>query len=121
MSFRSTKNLKLLMLIMLFVAASMFRVGHVAAQEQGENEITVEQSGQGEWKIIKQDGEMVGTLKSDTLRSFTFFNTADVFMGTIRESKVWCHRLYRKRDTRITPEEAKLYMDALKAIEIIKR
>ncbi len=120
MSFRSTKNLKLLMLIMLFVAVSMFRVGDVAAQEQGEDEITVEQSGQGEWSIIKS-GEVVGILKSDTLRSFTFFNTTDVFMGTIRESKVWFHRLYRKRDTRITSEEAKLYMDALKAIEIIKR
>ena len=119
MNRQMTKSPSILMLMRVLVAISIFSMTDVDAQST-EPAITVEQSGQGEWNIFR-DGEFVGTMKSDTLRSFTFFDTNGVFMGTIPESKVWFHRLYRKRNTQITPEEARLYRDALKAIEIIKK
>ena len=41
-------------------------------------------------------------------------------IGTILEDKSWRHRLYRKRDTRVKPEDAKLYVEALKVIDSIR-
>ena len=120
------ENKNLLMVIIVVIAISIFNMIDVSAQEKDTTDpaiggVIVEQTGEGEWKIIKQEGEFVGTLKSEKQDSFTFFDTSGVFMGTILESKAWFHRLYRKRDTRIKPEEARLYIDALKAIEIIKK
>ncbi len=121
MCWGNTKN-KIVFLMMVLTVVLLFVMNGVHAQEKPTvNGITVEQVGDGEWRIINQDGEFVGTLKSEKQQSFTFYDAGGVFMGTILESKDWIHRLYRKRDTRVTPEEARLYIDALKAIEIINK
>ena len=116
------KNKSVLLVMMVLGVALLSIMNNVNAQESPTvGGVTVEQVGDGEWRIINQNGEFVGTLKSAEQRSFTFYDTGGVFTGTILESKDWIHRLYRKRDTRVTPEEARLYIDALKAIEIIKK
>lgn len=83
-------------------------------------DVSVEAVSGQEWKIINPDGEVVGLLRSETRKSFTFYDAGGSFVGTILESKAWMHRLYRKRTTQVTPEEARLYLDALKAIEAIR-
>lgn len=83
--------------------------------------VTVEAVSETEWKIINPDGVFVGLLKSEEKKSFTFYDAEGTFIGAITESGDWFHRLYRKRDTRIRPEEAQLYTEALKAIEAIKK
>ena len=117
---------KILVLFLMFFAAALSVMNGVHAQEAGTTDptavqVTVEQAGQGEWRIIDREGMVVGTLKSDGLKSFKVYDTGGIFIGTILESKEWFHRLYRKRDTKIKPEEARLYIQALKAIDIIKK
>ncbi len=92
----------------------------VLAADSSDSEVTVEQIRPGEWKMIRPDGEFVGTIMSDNRKSFRFFDAGGKFVGTVLESKAWFHRLYRKRNTQVTPEEARLYLNALKAIEAIK-
>ena len=117
---------KILILFWMFFVASVFLSAAAPAQQIDPagpvvGGVTVEQAGEGEWRIINQDGQFIGILKSERQQSFTFYDASGVFMGTILESKEWFHRLYRKRDTSVKPEEARLYIDALKAIEIIKK
>ena len=117
---------KIAVYLWIFLAISVCLGAAVSAQETNTEsskvgDVTVEPVGEGEWRITNQDGQFVGTLKSERQQSFTFYDTSGVFIGTILESKAWLHRLYRKRDTRVTPEEARLYIDALKAIEILEK
>ena len=116
---------KILILFLMFFAVSVSAVKSGPAMEVDTPDpnllkITVEPVGQGKWRIINHEGMAVGTLVSEGLQSFKFYDSNGVFIGTILRSKEWFHRLYRKRDTRITPEEARLYLQALKAIELIK-
>jgi len=119
---------RLLLAFIMLAAISILGRADGAAQEaavDAENAVsggvTVEVVSQTEWRIINPEGAFVGTLKSVEQKGFTFFDTDGTFIGTITESGAWFHRLYRKRDTRITPDEAKLYTDALKAIEAVKK
>jgi len=117
---------KILILFLIFFAASMVVENRGHAQEVDTTDpslvkVTVEPAGQGEWKIINHEGVAVGTLVSSELKSFKLYDASGIFMGTILESKEWFHRLYRKRDTRIAPAEARLYIQALKAIDLIKQ
>jgi len=73
-----------------------------------------------EWRILNESGEFIGTLKSSSRKTFTFYNPTGILIGTILEDKSWRHRLYRKRDTRVRPEEARLYVEALKVIDLIR-
>ena len=119
---------RLLLVVITISAISVFGQGVVDAQEapgNGENTVAagpgVEAVSETEWRIINPAGEFEGTLKSTEQKAFTFFDAEGMFIGTITESGDWLHRLYRKRDTRITPDEARLYIDALKVIELIKK
>ena len=116
---------KILIPFLIFMAASMSAASSGRAQEVDTPDpnllkITVEPVGQAQWRIIDHEGAAVGTLVSEGLQSFKFYDANGQFMGTILQSKEWFHRLYRKRDTRIRPEEARLYIQALKAIDLIK-
>ena len=73
-----------------------------------------------EWRILNESGEFIGTLKSSSRKTFTFYNPTGILIGTILEDKSWRHRLYRKRDTRVQPKEARLYVEALKVIDSIR-
>ncbi|MEW6671794.1 MAG: hypothetical protein AB1427_08820 [Thermodesulfobacteriota bacterium] len=96
------------------------------AQEQTDPEaaaegVKVEQVNDHQWNIINKDSEFVGTLKSENLQTFTFYNTSGVLIGTILGSGAWQPRLYRSRETLIQPDEARLYLDALEATKLLKK
>lgn len=79
-----------------------------------------EQISASEWRILNESGDFIGTLKSSSGKTFTFYDSTGVLIGAILEDKSWRHRLYRKRDTRVQPEEARLYVEALKVIDAIR-
>ena len=112
--------------ILLFTAVLILNVAPILAQEQAgtdaiAGEVKVEKIKDNEWNIINKDGEFVGTLKSESLRTFTFYKTTGMLVGTILESGAWQPRLYRSRDTLVQPDEAQLYLDALEATKILKK
>lgn len=92
-----------------------------AGPEEAAESVKVEKIGEHEWNIINSNGEFVGTIKSESLRTFTFYATTGMLMGTILETGAWQPRLYRSRNTLIQPEEARLYLDALEAVKILKQ
>ena len=78
--------------------------------------VRVEAVGTSEWHLYDPEDQFVGILKSSQRQNFTLYDAGGTFIGTIRDSRAWFHRLYRKRNTRVTPEEARLYLLALEAI-----
>ena len=125
---RTHSEIQRLLLVFMMVSAISIPVPTVVSAQDASTDaenapaakITVEAVSETEWRIINPAGEFVGILKSDEQKAFTFFDTDGTFIGTITASGTWFHRLYRKRDTRITPDEARLYIDALAAIDLIK-
>jgi len=112
--------------VLLFTIALILNISPLLAQERATPEaaaegVKVEQINDHEWNIINKDGEFVGTLKSESLQTFTFYNTTGMLVGTILESGALQPRLYRSRDTLIKPDEAQLYLDALEATKILKK
>lgn len=116
---------KAIMAALLLFIALLFNRAFVQAQAQQLPEdisgsVKVEKIKDNEWNIINANGEFVGTLKSESLQTFTFYSTGGMLVGTILESGAWQPRLYRSRNTLIQPDEAQLYLDALEAIKILK-
>ena len=118
--------IRLLALVLVLAAISFYAVDQGRAQESGAAETDTAESkrviqiSDNEWDILNNEGGVVGRLQSDSKTSFKFYDTSGLFIGTILESGGWQHRLYRKRNTQITPEEARLYLDALRAIAGIR-
>ena len=112
--------------VLLFSTVLILNLTPLLAQEQSGPEaaaegVKVEKTSDFEWNIINKDGEFVGTLKSESLRTFTFYTTTGMLVGTILESGAWQPRLYRSRNTLVQPDEAKLYLDALDATKLVIR
>ena len=115
----------MLMAMIFFITAfCSYAVPDTAAQNSSDAASSgvdnFEQISANEWRILNEDGEFIGTLKSSSGKTFTFYDSTGVFIGAILEDKSWRHRLYRKRDTRVQPEEARLYVEALKVIDSIR-
>ena len=108
---------------LLLVMVLIIPVAALLAQEQADQSegVKVEQISDNEWNIINKNGEFVGTLKSESLETFTFYTTTGMLVGTILGSGAWQHRLYRSRETLIQPDEAQLYLDALEATKLLKK
>jgi hypothetical protein len=125
MNSNHSKTQKKITAILVFTTVLIFNSAALLAQEQTNPEsiaksVQLEKIKDNEWNIINKDGEFVGTLKSESLQTFNFYNTGGVLVGTIMESGAWQHRLYRSRNTLIQPDEARLYLDALEATKILK-
>jgi len=83
--------------------------------------LVVRQQGEGEWGLYSKAGNvMLGTVKKTEKGNYKFYGGEGEYVGLIVESKAWIPRDARRSYTRITPEEAQLYLDVLKAIETIK-
>ena len=111
-------------MIFFVIAFYSYAVTDTAAQNSSDaassGAAQFEQISAGEWRILNESGEFLGTLKSSSGKTFTFYNSGGVLIGAILEDKSWRHRLYRKRDTRVQPEEARLYVEALKVSDSIR-
>ncbi|MFH1993394.1 MAG: hypothetical protein ABIK98_13490 [Pseudomonadota bacterium] len=123
MNLKHYKTQKTIAAVLLFTTVLIINFTPILAQEQADPGamVKVEKIKDNEWNIINKDGEFVGTLKSESLRTFTFYNTTGMLVGTILESGAWQPRLYRSRDTLIQPDEAQLYLDALEATQLLKK
>lgn len=125
MNLKHYKTQKMIITVLLFTTVLILNFTPILAQEQADHraiaeDVKVEKISDNEWNIINKNGEFVGTLKSESLRTFTFYNTTGMKVGTILESGAWQPRLYRSRNTLIQPDEAQLYLDALEATKILK-
>ena len=76
--------------------------------------------GQNEWEILNQNGAVVGTFKRTDKGNYKFYNTGGGYVGLILDSGTWIPRDSRRSYTFITPEDAQLYLDVLKAIKTMK-
>ena len=114
-------RVSLLLMAMILSVSTFYSVADTAAQNSSDatssGAANFEQISASEWRISNENGEFIGTLKSSSGKTFTFYDSTGVLIGTILEDKSWRHRLYRKRDTRVKPEEARLYVEALKVID----
>lgn len=119
------KSKTAIMAVLLLFIVLLFNRAFIQAQEHQlpkdiPESVKVEKIKANEWNIINKNGEFVGTLKSESLQTFTFYSTSGMLVGTILESGAWQPRLYRSRNTLIQPDEAQLYLDALEAIKILR-
>ena len=82
-------------------------------------QITTRSKGQNEWAMYDDGGALVGSLKRTEKGNFKFYDQSGGYVGLIVETGKWIPRDARRSYTSITPEEAQLYLDALKAIEAL--
>ena len=82
-------------------------------------QITPRPKGQNEWAMEDDSGALVGTLKRTEKGNFKLYDQSGGYVGLIVETGTWIPRDARRSYTSITPEEARLYLDALKAIETL--
>ena len=76
--------------------------------------------GQGEWEMYNESNNFVGTLKRTEKGSFKFYNRSGKYIGLILESGVWIPKDASRSYTRISPEDARFYLDVLGAVKNIK-
>jgi hypothetical protein len=82
-------------------------------------QITPKPKGQNEWAMYDENAVFVGTLKRTEEGNFKFYDKGGGYVGLIVEAGRWIPRDSRRSYTSIEPEEARLYLDALKAIETL--
>ena len=82
-------------------------------------QITPRPKGQNEWAMYDENAVFVGTLKRTEEGNFKFYDKGGGYVGLIVEAGRWIPRDARRSYTSIEPEEAQLYLDALKAIETL--
>jgi len=82
-------------------------------------QITPRPKGQNEWAMYDENAVFVGTLKRTEEGNFKFYDKGGGYVGLIVEAGRWIPRDSRRSYTSIEPEEAQLYLDALKAIETL--
>jgi hypothetical protein len=102
--------------IMLLLVAALFCFTSFAVFSA---QITPRPKGQNEWAMHDDSGALVGTLKKTEKGNFKFYDQSGGYVGLIVETGKWIPRDARRSYTSITPEEAQLYLDALKAIETL--
>ena len=81
--------------------------------------ITTRPKGQNEWAMHDDSDALDGTLKRTEKGNFKLYDQSGGYVGLIVETGTWIPRDARRSYTSITPEEARLYLDALKAIETL--
>ncbi len=84
------------------------------------DDIVLKPTGENTWAMHNLKGDFVGTLKREEQGTFTYYNKDEKYMGRILKSGVLQPKNFQRAKTSITPEEAQLYLDVLKAIETIK-
>ena len=82
-------------------------------------QITPSPKGQDEWAMHDRNSTFVGTLKRTEKGNFKFYDKGGAYVGLIVENGKWIPRDARRSYTSITPEDAQLYLDALKAIKTL--
>jgi hypothetical protein len=82
-------------------------------------EITPKPKGQDDWALYDENAAFLGTLKRTKEGNFKFYDKSGEYMGLIVDAGRWIPRDARRSYTSITPEEARLYLDALKAIDTL--
>ena len=79
--------------------------------------VTLKAKGKHEWEMYNRNGDFVGTLQKTEEDNFTFFDEEGNYLGLILKSGKWKPKGVNPR---ITPEDARLYLDVLEAIKAIK-
>lgn len=90
-----------------------------SASHSFSGEIILKEKEKDTWEMQNKMGEKIGTLQRDK-GVYRFFDNNQEFMGSILESKQLMPKGFRSRSTKITPEQAQLYLDLLEAIKTIK-
>ncbi|MCE5335488.1 MAG: hypothetical protein LLG06_12970 [Desulfobacteraceae bacterium] len=80
-------------------------------------EVTLKQTKPGEWTIIRPSGEMAGTLKRVENGAYSIQLANGQYFGIILKTG---ELQSNRRHALFTPDEAQLYLDALKAIRNMK-
>jgi hypothetical protein len=73
---------------------------------------------QGEWSILDSSGTFVGTLKSIDNGAYSLQDSSGLYYGVIKSTG---ELQTNQRHPLITPDEAQLYLDTLKAISQLKK
>jgi len=82
-------------------------------------EVTVEKLGEGEWKIIKPNGNPAGRIKTRGAGGYLIYDTHNLNMGIITRDELWIPRDATRKTTRVGPAEMRLYLYALDALKKI--
>jgi hypothetical protein len=81
------------------------------------DEIRLKAKEEHEWEMYNQDDDFVGVLQKTEEGNFTFFDKDGNYLGLILKSEKWKPKGVNPK---ITPEDAKLYLNALEAIKGMK-
>ena len=97
--------------------------GTTAEQKEPETErpaeVTVEKIEEGQWKIIKPNGNPAGKIMTRPQGGYKFYDTNNLNMGVIHENGIWRPRGATRKTTNVGPHEVQLYLYALDALEKI--
>jgi hypothetical protein len=81
-------------------------------------EMTFKAVSENEWQMFDQLGNLLGALKRTAKGTFKLYNKRGRYAGEIFKSGNW--KPQRRHHSRITPQAAQLYLNALKVIERIE-
>jgi hypothetical protein len=100
-------------------SAESYGMSQQAALYAGGQGTTYAAKDEGQREMYDLNGSVVGTLKRTEQGNFKFYDKGGRFRGLILRSGIWMPDP-SERQIRITPEAARLYLDALRAIETMK-
>ncbi len=102
---------------MLMAAMIVFSL--VSSSNAIADKIVVMQKEENVWEMRNGEGDYVGLLKKTEFGSYALYNKKEEYMGTILTSGVLQPKYHNRKTTKITREQAQLYLDALEAIDTL--
>ncbi len=103
-------------LILLAVGLAVFCGSSLPVFSQ---EITPRPIAKDEWGIYDYNNNLIGSFKKTEKSNFKFYDSTGRYIGLILESRDLLPREANTSYTRVSPEEARLYLDTLEAIKKI--
>jgi hypothetical protein len=83
--------------------------------------VSLKQKAEGKWLLVDDKGNNIGSITKTEAEGFRIENAAGEFGGNIWSTGNWTPPgAWRKRRLIITPETARLYIDALEALRANK-
>ncbi len=100
-----------------FLFALLFQFLLAPVFAASTEEVTLKQVKPGEWTILRASGEKAGTLKSIENGAYSIQLANGQYFGIILKTG---ELQSNRRHPLFTPDEAQLYLDALKAIKTMQ-
>ena len=96
------------------------------AKDKAKDKITVESKGEGIWEMFDEEKASLGRIektgdgKNEIKGAFRLYDKSGAYVGLILSSKRLRPKLAMKKNTTISPDDARAYVNALEVLDEIK-